>query len=500
MWPIEGVNSMENYQLFIGGEFANAEGDRRFESINPATEEAWTSVPDAAPQDVDRAVRSAHDAFRTGPWPRMSATERGDLLRALADRLAKEGAEIGRIETTDTGKLLRETVWQAENTAKIYRYFASLAETLEGTVAPSPGNKLLNLVLHEPVGVVAAIIPWNSQLQLAAYKIGPALVTGNTIVVKASEDASAPLLAFAKIAAEVGFPPGVFNVISGQAATCAVPLTRHPLVRRIAFTGGVDTARRLIPNSADNLARVSLELGGKSPVIVFDDADLDSVVNGQIAGIFGASGQSCAAGSRLICQAGVYDEVLDRLRARLSTIRVGDPLDTKTDMGPLATQRQRERIERLLAESLSGGARLIAGGKRPERFDRGFYFEPTIVECTDQSFPIVQQELFGPVLSVLRFDDEKQAVALADDSEFAFAGGVFTRDLTKALRVCRGIQAGRIWVNTYRATAGNVPFGGFRNSGYGREGGRDALLDYTETKAIMINATGEPVADPFVMH
>lgn len=491
---------MGGYRLFIAGEFADAEGDRRFESINPATGEAWTSVPDASEQDVDRAVRAAHEAFRNGPWPRMSAGQRADLLRALADRLEKAGAEIGRVETMDTGKLLRETVWQADNTAKIYRYFASLAETLEGTVAPSPGNRLLNLVLHEPVGVVAAIIPWNSQLQLAAYKIGPALATGNTIVVKASEDASAPLLAFAQIAAEVGFPPGVFNVVSGQAANCAIPLTRHPLVRRIAFTGGVETARQIIPNSANNLARLTLELGGKSPVIVFDDADLDSAVNGQIAGIFGASGQSCAAGSRLICQSGVYDEVLDRLKARVATINVGDPLVKATDMGPLATQRQRDRIERLLAESLAGGVRLVAGGKRPEAHDRGFYFEPTIVECADQTQPIIRQELFGPVLSVLRFDDEKQAIALADDSDFAFAGGVFTRDLPRALRVCRSIQAGRIWVNTYRATAGNVPFGGFRSSGYGREGGRDALLDYTETKAIMINATGEPVADPFVMH
>jgi aldehyde dehydrogenase (NAD+) len=491
---------LNDYRLFIAGEFVNAEDDRRFETVNPATGAPWASIPNASGRDVDRAVRSAHQAFRTGPWPKMSAVQRADLLRKLADRLAEVGAEIGRVETTDTGKLLRETVWQAANTAKIYRYFASLAETHEDRIAPSPGDKLLNLIIREPVGVVAAIIPWNSQLQLAAYKIGPALATGNTIVVKASEDASTPLLAFARIAADVGFPPGVFNVISGQAADCAIPLTRHPLVRRIAFTGGVETARRLIPNSAENLARVTLELGGKSPVVVFDDADLDSAVNGQVAGIFGASGQSCAAGSRLICQSGVYDEVVDRLKAKIGKIRMGDPLSPETDMGPLATLRQRERIERLLAESLAGGARLLAGGGRPGGTGDGFYFEPTIVECSDQTLPVVRQELFGPVLSVLKFDEEEQAVSLADDTDFAFAGGVFTRDLTKALRVSRGIQAGRIWVNTYRATAGNVPFGGLRHSGYGREGGSEALLDYTEPKAIMINASGEPVADPFVMH
>jgi aldehyde dehydrogenase (NAD+) len=491
---------MQTFDLFIDGEFGAAEAGKSFETINPADGQFWASVPDASEADVDRAVQAAHRAFRQGPWPKMGASERGELLRKLAARLAQDGELLGRTETTDTGKLLRETTWQAANTARIYTYFAGMADKLEGSIPPAPGGKLLNLVFHEPVGVVAAIVPWNSQLQLASYKIAPALATGNTIVVKASEDASAPMLAFARVVAEVGFPPGVINIISGHADPCGIALTRHPLVRRIAFTGGLETARRIIPNTVQNIARLSLELGGKSPVIVFDDADIDSVVNGQVAGIFGASGQSCGAGSRLICQDTIYDKVLERLLARIASIKVGDPLGPATDMGPLATERQRSRIERLLEQSLQGGARLLCGGGRPAGLDKGFYFSPTVVECDHQEFPIVRQELFGPVLSVLKFRSEEQAIQLADDSEYAFAGAVFTQDFPRALRVCRAIQAGRIWINTYRATAVNVPFGGFRSSGHGREGGMEALKDYTEAKAIMVNISGEPVADPFVMH
>lgn len=491
---------MQHFKLFIDGDLAEAEAGARFESINPATGEAWASIPAAGAADVDRAVQAAYRAFREGPWPKMTASARGDLLLKLAARLERDGAELGRTETTDTGKLLKETTWQAANTARIYTYYAGMADKLEGSIPPSPNGRLLNLVLHEPVGVVAAIVPWNSQIQLASYKIAPALATGNTIVVKASEDASAPMLAFARLAAEVGFPPGVINVISGHADPCGVSLTSHPLVRRIAFTGGLDTARRIIPNTATNIARLSLELGGKSPVIVFDDADIDSVVNGQLAGIFGASGQSCGAGSRLICQEGIYDRVVERLVERAAAIRVGDPLDAATDMGPLATERQRSRIERLLEQSLGPDARLLIGGDRPKDLSSGFYFSPTIVECAHQRLPVVREELFGPVLSVLKFRTEEEAVALADDSQYAFAGAVFTPDFPKALRICRSIQAGRIWINTYRATAVNVPFGGFRASGHGREGGMDALRDYTEAKAIMIDISGEPVADPFVMH
>ncbi len=488
----------ERFSMYIDGEFVQAEGGRTFDSTNPYTGQVWATIPDASEADVNRAVEAAHRAFTSGPWPKMTPTERAGLLQKLADKLVENKERLGYVETQDTGKLLKETTWQAGHTARAYTYFAGLADKLQGDIPPSAAN-MLNLVLREPVGVVAAVIPWNSQLQLSAYKIAPALATGNTIVVKASEDASAPLLTLARLVDEVGFPPGVINFISGGANPCAITLTSHPLVRRIAFTGGVETARRLIPNSAHNIARVSLELGGKSPVIAFEDADLDSCVNGVVAGIFGASGQSCAAGSRLLVHESLHDRLVERLVERTKTIRIGDPMDSGVNMGPLATARQLDRIERLLAESVEKGARIVAGGKRVTGLPFNQCFEPTIALCDDSDYPIVREELFGPVLSVLKFRDENEAIEIANDSKYAFAGGIFTTDFPLAMRTARALNAGRVWINTYRVTGVNVPFGGFKQSGYGREAGIDALKDYTETKAVMIEVAGEAVADPFVM-
>jgi len=488
----------ESFAMYIDGEFVQAEDGRTFDSVNPWTGRAWATIPDASAADVDRAVRAAHRAFTSGPWPKMTPNERAALLQKLADKLVEHKDRLGYVETQDTGKLLKETTWQAAHTARAYTYFAGLADKLQGDIPPSASN-MLNLVLHEPVGVVAAIIPWNSQLQLSAYKIAPALATGNTIVVKASEDASTPLLTLARLAHEVGFPPGVINFVSGRANPCAITLTSHPLVRRIAFTGGVETARKLIPNSAHNIAKLSLELGGKSPVIVFDDADLDSCVNGIVAGIFGASGQSCAAGSRLIAHESIHDALVERLVERVKTIVIGDPMDASTNMGPLATERQVARIETLLAQSVEQGAQVVAGGKRVTGLPHNQCFQPTIALCDRGDYPVVRQELFGPVLSVLKFRTDDEAIGIANDSDYAFAGGIFSRDFPRAMRTARAVQAGRLWINTYRVTGVNVPFGGFKQSGYGREAGIDALKDYTETKAVMIEVGGEAVADPFVM-
>jgi aldehyde dehydrogenase (NAD+) len=489
---------IESFSMFVDGELIQAEGGRTFNSVNPYTGRIWATIPDASAADVNRAVEAAHRAFVSGPWPTMAPTERAKLLQKLADKLVQEKDRLGYVETQDTGKLLKETTWQAGHTARAYTYFAGLADKLQGDIPPS-GTNMLNLVLREPVGVVAAIIPWNSQLQLSAYKIAPALATGNTIVVKASEDASAPLLELGRLVAEVGFPPGVINFISGGADPCGITLTSHPLVRRIAFTGGVETARRLIPNSAHNIARLSLELGGKSPVIVFDDADLDSCINGVIAGIFGASGQSCAAGSRLLVHESLHDELVERLVERCKTIRIGDPMNPDVNMGPLATARQVDRIEKLLAQSVEQGAKVVTGGKRVEGLPFNQCFQPTIALCDSSAYPIVQEELFGPVLSVLKFRDDDEAIAIANDSKFAFAGGIFSTNFPRAMRAARAVHAGRIWINTYRVTGVNVPFGGFKQSGYGREAGIEALKDYTETKAVMIEVGGEAVADPFVM-
>lgn len=492
------MTEQSDFLMFIDGEFVQAEGGKTFESINPYTGDVWARIPAASASDVDRAVEAAHRAFTSGPWPKMAPSERAKLLNLLAEKLNNKRETLGYIETQDTGKLLKETTWQAANTARAYTYFASLADKLHGDIPPSSPN-MLNLVLREPIGVVAAIVPWNSQLQLSAYKIGPALAAGNTIVVKASEDASTPLLALARLCADVGFPPGVINFVTGGGEPCGITLTSHPLVRRIAFTGGVETARRLIPNSAQNIARLTLELGGKSPVIAFEDADLDSCVNGVVAGIFGASGQSCAAGSRLLVHESLHDQLVDRLVARCQTIRVGDPMMNDVDMGPLATERQVSRIERLLAESVERGAQIVTGGKRVTGLPFEQCFEPTIALCDNTSYPIVKEELFGPVLSVLKFRDDDEAITIANDSDFAFAAGIFTKNFPRGMRAAKAINAGRVWMNTYRVTGVNVPFGGNKQSGFGREAGMEALKDYTETKAVMIDVSGEAIADPFVM-
>lgn len=489
---------LTTYQMYIDGAFCEASDAARFTSVNPATEEVWASFPEATAEDVDRAVKAAHQAYLDGPWARMSALERGKVLKRIARELEDAGPDLAIAETTDTGKLLRETRWQTRNLAEIYDYYGGLADKIEGQIPPTGPNGPLSLIVREPLGVVAAIVPWNSQLQLAAFKIAPALAAGNTIVVKPSEEASAAIAAFAQVMDRAGVPRGVFNVVTGAAVPCAQTLVSHPLVRRVSFTGGVETARKVIASSAQNIAMLSLELGGKSPVVVYEDADIDNVVNGVTSAIFAASGQSCAAGSRLLLQRGIYDAVLERLVERTKSIVIGDPMGEEVHMGPLATKRQRERIEALLARSCEAGARVVAGGGRGT-MPKGWYFEPTIVECDNQDLEVVRNELFGPVLSVLSFTDEAEAISMARDSRYAFAGGVFTRDFGKAYRTARAIPAGRFWINTYRVTSYMMPFGGSGDSGYGREGGIDAIHDYTQAKAIFADLSGEKVADPFVM-
>lgn len=493
------MSDLSEYEMFINGNWVKAADGKVLSLINPATEQEWAVVPEATADDVNDAVSAAQRAFDEGPWPRMKAIERGKYLKKLAACILPLAGRLAEVETRDTGKLLRETTWQANNVAEVYEFYAGLADKFQGEVPPLSGSDTLSMVIHEPVGVIAAVVPWNSQLHLAAFKVAPALAAGNTVVIKASDDASGALLEFAKAVEAAELPPGVFNLVTGGADPCGQTLVSHPDVRRVSFTGGIDTARKIVPATANNIAKLSLELGGKSPVIVHDDADLESATNGVIAGIFGASGQSCAAGSRLLAHASVYDDLMARLIERVATIRIGDPMSPDTDMGPLATVKQRDRIERLLAQSVEKGARVLTGGGRPASMNRGYYFEPTIVECDSQDYPIVKQELFGPVLSVLRFDDENQAIEMANDSEYAFAGGVFTRDAGKAMRTARAVRAGRFWVNTYRVTSMSVPFGGFKYSGYGREAGVDAIRDYTETKGIIMDISGKPVSDPFIM-
>ena len=486
---------MDRFLQYIDGAFDD--GAERFASLDPATGAAWAEMPLASAADVDRAVMAAHRAFVAGPWPGLTATARGKLLYKLADLVQDAAPRLAALETRDTGKIIRETSAQIAYVAEYFRYYAGLADKIEGAHLPIDKPDMEVWLRREPVGVVAAIVPWNSQLFLSAVKLGPALAAGCTVVLKASEDGPAPLLEFARLVHQAGFPAGVVNILTGG-PEAGRALTTHPKVAHIAFTGGPETARHIVRASAENLAKTSLELGGKSPFIVFADADLDSAANAQVAGIFAASGQSCVAGSRLLIEANVKDAFLARLKAKAEAVSIGAPDLMQTEVGPLCTARQRDRIADLIARSLTAGARLVTGGVVPA--GPGFFFPPTILDCSDApDAPALREEFFGPVLSVMGFDTEAQALALANDTEFGLASGIFTANLTRAHRMIRGIRAGVVWVNTYRAVSPIAPFGGSGLSGHGREGGMAAALDYTAVKTVWLRTSDDPIPDPFVM-
>ncbi len=486
---------MHIFQQYINGAFSD--GSAQFNSIDPATAAPWAKMAEADVADVNAAVDAASDAFFAPDWAEMTATARGKLLMRLADLLGENAPRLAEIETRDTGKIIRETSAQIAYVAEYYRYFAGLADKIEGAHLPIDKPDMEVWLRREPVGVVAGIVPWNSQLFLSAVKIAPALAAGCTMVLKASEEAPAPMLEFARIFDQAGFPKGVFNVITGGPAAGAA-LTSHAKVDHVAFTGGPETARHIVRNSAENLASTSLELGGKSPFIVFDDADMDSAVNAQVSGIFAATGQSCVAGSRLLVQDSIKDEFIARLKAKAEAVVIGAPEDMATEVGPLCTLRQREHALDLVARSVDAGAQLVTGGHALER--DGFYFPPTILDCSDApDAPCLSTEFFGPVLSVVSFRDEAEAVRLANDTEFGLASGVFTQNLTRAHRMIRKIRAGIVWVNTYRAVSPIAPFGGHGLSGHGREGGLQAALDYTKIKTVWLRTSDDPIPDPFVM-
>jgi len=443
-------------------------------------------------------VNAAHRAFSTGPWSKMTPTERGKCLRKLGDLLAEKSEPLGRTESVDTGKMLKETRWQAKYIAEFFHFYAGCADKISGETLPIDKPDLFVFTNREPLGVVAAIVPWNSQLFLVAVKVGPALAAGNTIVLKASEHASAAMLEFGELVAEAGFPPGVVNIVTGHGEPCGKALTSHPLVARISFTGGPNAARHVLYNSAENFAEVSLELGGKSPFIVFDDANIESAVNGSVAGIFGAAGQSCVAGSRLYLHEDIADEFLERMVAIAKDIRIGDPLLEETQMGPLCTIGQLENIEKEVSQAIEEGGQILHGGKRPENFE-GLFYEPTIISCASQNMKIVDTELFGPVLSVLKFRTEEEVIGLANDTVHGLAAGIFTRDSARSLRMAKAVRAGIVWVNTYRVVSPIAEFGGIKGSGYGRESGFQAMHDYTRPKTIWMNTSDEPFGNPFVM-
>ena len=492
------MNSLPHYQLFIDGKWCEGSQGLSQHSINPATNNEWASFACASENDVDRAVKAAKRALNDPAWRDLSQTARGKLLYTLADLIESHATVIGKLETIDSGKLSSETVNQVRYVADYYRYFAGLADKIEGAVLPIDKPDMHVFTQRVPIGVVAAVVPWNAQMFLTATKLGPALAAGCTIVLKASEIAPTPLLEFAKLIEQAGFPPGVVSVITGDAKNCAIPLTRHKDVDRIAFTGGPETARHVIRNSAENFAVTTLELGGKSPIIIFDDANIDSAVNGLIAGNFGASGQSCVAGSRGLVQRTIFEAVAAKIEQRSASIVVGDPQAAETNVGPLCTKSQISTIESTLAKSLQQGASIRFGGYRIESLE-GNYFSPTLVQCVHADTETLKTEMFGPVMSLLPFDTEEEAVELANSSDFGLGSGVFTESLSRAHRVSNQLRSGICWVNTYRAISPTAPFGGYNQSGYGREAGQDSVLDYTRTRTTWINTSDQPMADPFVM-
>ena len=492
------MSDLPHYQLFIDGTWSAGADGQTMESTNPASGETWATFDCASAADVDRAVAAAHRALDDPNWRDMTQTARGKLITRLADLIEENADLLGQVETNDSGKLLAETASQTKYVGDYYRYYAGLADKIEGAVLPIDKPDMHVFTQRMPIGVVAAIVPWNAQMFLTATKLGPALAAGCTVVLKASEMAPAPMFEFAKLIEQAGFPQGVVSVITGDAENCAIPLTRHPDIDRIAFTGGAPTARHVVRNSAENFAVTTLELGGKSPIIVFEDADLETAVNGLIAGNFGASGQSCVAGTRGFVQRSIFDEVAAQIAEKSQHIVVGDPLAASTHVGPLCTQAQIDTIETTLAKAKDQGAKIHFGGSRTADLN-GNYFNPTLVECAGPDTETLKVEMFGPVMSLLPFDTEDEAIALANDSDFGLGSGVFTQNIARAHRVSNRLRSGICWVNTYRAVSPNAPFGGFNQSGYGREAGMESILDYTRTKTTWINTSSQPMANPFVM-
>ena len=492
------MSKLKKYKMFIGGEWVDSDTKKTFKTLNPENNEPWAVVPEATAKDVDKAVKAAQKAFE-GKWSNLFPRERAKYLKEIANQLRENAELLGKIETIDTGKLFKETKTQANYIAEYYDYYAGLADKVEGTVLPIDKPNMQVITTRVPIGVVAAIVPWNSQMLLTAVKLAPALAMGNTIVIKSSELAPATLFEFAKLIEKTGIPKGVVNIITGFGDPCGKALTSHSLVERIAFTGGPETARHIIRNSADNLSEVSLELGGKSPVAVFEDADQENALNGITAGIFGASGQSCIAGSRLYIQNSIYENFLEKLVKRANKIKLGPPMKSDTQMGPLSSLKQLEIIEKNIKLTLDQGGKLKCGGKRHTLSNKGYYFPPTIIECKNHNLPTAENELFGPVLSVMKFDNEEEIVKKMNDNQYGLSSGIYTKNINRGLRVSKAIRAGITFVNTYRLISPSAPFGGMKDSGYGKEAGIESIKDYTRIKTIWFNTSDEPMDDPFTM-
>ena len=490
--------AMNRYQLFIGNEWTDSNSGEWFESLDPFSGKPWALIPRGNAKDVDRAVHAAAQALE-GPWSQLSATNRGMLLLKLAALIEKNLDLLTEVEARDNGKLRSEVRGQVGYVAKYFYYYAGLADKIQGAVIPMDKPKVFNYTRLEPIGVVATITPWNSSLLLTAWKAAPALAAGNTIVAKPSEHTSVSLLELAKLFVEAGFPPGVFNVVTGFGKDVGEPLVVHPKVAMIAFTGGDEGGRKVNVLAAEHFKRVTLELGGKSPNIVFDDADLGRAANGVITGIFSAGGQTCMAGSRLLLQESIHDEFVERLIAITRKARLGDPARPDVQVGPVATKPQFDKVVSYIGIAKAEGAKCVFGGNTPKgpEYGAGQFVEPTIFTNVTNNMRIAQEEVFGPVLSVLKFKNEEDAIRIGNDIRFGLAAGVWTKSLHRAMLMSEKLKAGTVWINNYRSTSFTTPFGGYKNSGIGREGGMDAVKEFLEVKSVWVSSDLD-MPDPFI--
>lgn len=475
-------------RLFIGGEWVDASERSTFATHNPATGAVITEVAEARSADIDAAVGAARRAFEDASWRRMDAADRGTLLWRIADAIEARSDKLLRLEVIDNGKPIREAKFDLRQAIDAFRYYAGWTTKLEGQTIPVRGD-VLNYTLREPVGVVASIIPWNFPLEMAAWKIAPALACGNTVVLKPAEQTPLTALELAAIAAEVGLPAGVLNVVPGFGETAGAALVTHPDVDKIAFTGSTAVGRTIMREAAATLKRVSLELGGKSPNIVLADADLEAAARGAFSAVFYNAGQTCTAGSRLLVHESIKDELVEKLVSRARTLQPSEPLDPKRRMGPLISEEQLSRVLAYVERGRSDGAELLVGGERLpyQGVTQGYWIAPAVFDQVAPDAAIAQEEIFGPVLAVLPFSDEEEAVALANRTMYGLAAAVWTRDVKKAHRIAREIQAGTVWINTYHPLDAASPFGGYKQSGYGRELGAYALDLYTQIKSVWVD-------------